>query len=65
MADVTIAYVNCPHCGDRINLFHMKDFESYSKIEVERHHRARHPGVVRHGVMPYHPIKFETVQTER
>lgn len=32
----------CPVCNERIELFHMKDFESHSAIEYARHYQRQH-----------------------
>lgn len=53
------AFAKCLICGEQIELVQMKDFESFSKIEVLKHFRAEHPEVLRdipHG-MPYTPIE--------
>jgi hypothetical protein len=56
-----LAYVRCPYCDQRINLFAKKDFESYSFIEAYCHYRARHPEMFpeKGFGMPYTPVQFE------
>lgn len=66
MAKVMMAYIKCPLCDQRVDLYHMKDFESYSQVEVQRHYQARHPELLKDdNVMPYIRIQFEMVEVLR